>query len=691
MKAWLHSLARRLWNLLPMTWRGALWRRVESVMRGARALGRRRHRSGPGGGPALSAGVAPRLSFHGTVRRPVYLIISPNEVSLAHGTGVLLSRLVGDRSDVVLMRSRTSYGGHQEPAAVAEFVLPPHVRGRQDVFSLVAHWLTPYDVQAILCVPYFETDPLLAVAAAQITGAPLGLWIMDDNCLVGGRIDTGLMTEAIECASALFAISPELRKAYEARFRRKMWLLPPMVAPQLLRTQPAPPAAPGSEPVVIGNIWSQRWLDRLRSVVRASATQITWFTSNEELSWLTTSADALARDGITVRHGYDTEELVQCVAEAPCVVVPSDDGAAGDRERALGDMSLPTRVPFVVAAAGTPLLVLGRNDTAVARFVDRLGVGAVAAYDPQAFATALGAVREPGYQAAVRRRAAQLASRFSFQGAWDLVFGTIRNGGMLADDRFEQLLPLGPGEFAYYCEPPVPKEVFRDFRELYALCRRLCQMGWRPDWVIDIGASNGIWSYYVADVFPDSRYLLCDPLFSRYGRLFSRPGFTMEEVAVGDHEGSAAFEVAGNLFGSSLISTGEHGGPVDTVEVKVATVDQLAARHRVSGRVLMKVDVQFAEHLVLAGARETLAQMADVVILELTLTAVPDGAKGLLEMLETMDALGFRVFDQVGDWRNPTTGVLEQMDIAFVRKELKLPVVTGQVQHRAEVPTAARG
>jgi hypothetical protein len=84
----------------------------------------------------------------------------------------------------------------------------------------------------------------------------------------------------------------------------------------------------------------------------------------------------------------------------------------------------------------------------------------------------------------------------------------------------------------------------------------------------------------------------------------------------------------------------------------------------------MKVDVQFAEHLVVRGALRTLNDHIDIVILELTLARVHDDAKTMIEMCNWMDELGFRLFDLVGGWRVPTTGELEQIDAVFVRKGL---------------------
>lgn len=180
----------------------------------------------------------------------VDVVISPNEISFAHGTGVLLSRLLDGRSDIVAIRSRTNYGGEQRLATRKIYVLPDGMSDRRGIFEQVSEWLAGYEVRSILCAPYFETDLMLAIAAQAVTGAPLGLWIMDDNCLETKGINRAVMAEAIERASALFAISNELKRRYQTEFRKAMAVLPPLVAPDMIRKE-ASPAAVGDKLVMI--------------------------------------------------------------------------------------------------------------------------------------------------------------------------------------------------------------------------------------------------------------------------------------------------------------------------------------------------------------------------------------------------------------------------------------------------------
>ena len=56
----------------------------------------------------------------------------------------------------------------------------------------------------------------------------------------------------------------------------------------------------------------------------------------------------------------------------------------------------------------------------------------------------------------------------------------------------------------------------------------LRKRGFVPDFVLDVGASNGCWSNQASLIFPKARYILVDPLFARYET-------AMEENYLKDH------------------------------------------------------------------------------------------------------------------------------------------------------------
>jgi FkbM family methyltransferase len=142
-----------------------------------------------------------------------------------------------------------------------------------------------------------------------------------------------------------------------------------------------------------------------------------------------------------------------------------------------------------------------------------------------------------------------------------------------------------------------------------------------------------------------------------------------ENVALSDQCGQMKLLVSDDLYGSSLLKVNESFRSQESTSVDVVTLDELTRRRGIRGRTLLKIDVQFAEHLVINGGRNFIADNVDVVILELTIHRAHSQAKTYREMLDLMDRIGFEVIDEMDGWRDPKTGILEQKDTVFVRKE----------------------
>ena len=73
--------------------------------------------------------------------------------------------------------------------------------------------------------------------------------------------------EALSKARLRLGISPEIRDAYSAKYNVPFHVLPPLVEQEHVLAQPALPEAAITERrpgALIGNIWSQQWLERLR-------------------------------------------------------------------------------------------------------------------------------------------------------------------------------------------------------------------------------------------------------------------------------------------------------------------------------------------------------------------------------------------------------------------------------------------
>jgi len=209
--------------------------------------------------------------------------------------------------------------------------------------------------------------------------------------------------------------------------------------------------------------------------------------------------------------------------------------------------------------------------------------------------------------------------------------------------------------------------------------RRLKGQGLRPDFVIDVGSSIGIWSFVASKIFPEARYILVDPLMRRYDASARKyfldriPNHEVREVALSNRPGSATFRISEDLWGSSLLDPADFRA-YDSTDVEVKTLDQIAREASIRGRGIVKLDVQCAEHLVLEGGKDFLPQV-DVIAAELSFVRYDPQARVFLEMLQLLDQLGFRYYDETGGWRSPVDGTLLQKEVLFVRRNILLPEV----------------
>lgn len=599
-------------------------------------------------------------------------IVTTNEVSDRHGTGVILRRIFGRSGKILSIRSTNLYPDHA--LGEAQLCFGHEGLSRPESFARVWTALNGSTVRRVLCVPFLPDELLTAVALKELFDAPLCIYLMDDNNVHARGIPDELMREALGKATLRLAISPELRDAYEQKYNLKFFVLPPVVDERAVRTQlPIRPgrsveAGPG---VLIGSVWSRKWLQRLRQTIKEAGLQIHWY-GNTRAPWLQVTPEELLQDGILDCGFLPEAELTGKMEQYLYALVPSGTLDENDDRPEIARLSLPTRLPYLLSACHTPVVVLGNPNTAAARFVERFNIGKTCGYEATALRQAVRQICQPDEQLALRTSAAAHGALFSAKGLADWVWQSLEQGEP-CDDRFEDAFCRRDGEIIQYLDPPVPRDLHGDFALVYQSLRRLRRHGFAPDFVIDVGSSTGVWSDAAKKIFPHARYLLIDPLHSHYVRVnkwyFSHnPDFEPIAAAVSDKPGEAELNVSPDLYGSSLLHPGDCR-PYETVRVPVVTLDQIAREKKLSGRGLLKIDVQFTEHLVLAGARQLLERV-DALLLELSLFRYAPEAMLFPEMCDLVRSLGFNYCEDIGGWRSPVDGTTLQKDVLFVRDSL---------------------
>ncbi len=393
----------------------------------------------PGPSPAAASPPSRRLGAPVAGSGPVDLFVTQCEVSERHGTGVLLQRLFSEGREVVSVRSMDLYRGEQRFGAARLKLEHARAEWREVVGNVLEH-LGGLPVRRILCVPFTVSEVHTALAARDVFGVPLCTWMMDDQNVEVDGIPDAPLRRLFERSQLLLAISPELRRAYEAKFGRRFALAPPAVSPAFLLDRPVDPdpeRLARRRGLLFGNVWGARWLGDLLRALEGAGVALDWH-SGAGTPWIPVDRERLSAAAITIRPHLPEAQLVATLRASPFVVVPSGTLEGDDSHQSVARLSLPSRLPYVAATAGTPIVVVGHPETAASRFVARHGLGVTIPYDRAALVGAVAALCRPEALARHRAAAAALAPALSAEGMTEWIWRSLASG-VPADARFTRL------------------------------------------------------------------------------------------------------------------------------------------------------------------------------------------------------------------------------------------------------------
>ena len=200
--------------------------------------------------------------------------------------------------------------------------------------------------------------------------------------------------------------------------------------------------------------------------------------------------------------------------------------------------------------------------------------------------------------------------------------------------------------------------------EMDEALRRARARGLEIRTVIDVGASDGIWSLRTRRYFPQARFLLFEPLVERHAaleRLRLSRGFDFVPAAAGAQPERVGFAVDPALDGSGVAASDKPA----TREVPVETIDSAVAARGLTGPYCLKLDTHGYEVPVLTGAARVLGETQLLVVEAYNFALTPDCLR-FHELCAWLDARGFRCCDLADPMRRPHDGLLWQMDLLFV-------------------------
>ena len=353
------------------------------------------------------------------------VLITGDEINNRHGTGLLLSRLFSGNS-AFNIHARSFYGTRGGFAAVEIANEGPGDQFASFILREIAGLLR---VEHILVVPYKPDDAHTAIALKEATKAPLATWVMDDQTLFSDQFPKPLLKELFSRSDIRFVISSEMKQEYQKAFDVSFFVLPPTVSQTLLNN-----AREASQPdnerkccALIGNVWSPSWLTRLEGVIGKSEWKVNWYGHD--------SGKNGEKPGF-IKKGFVSEiELAEELAAMPFVIAPIGTGDDEDDSIHITKLSLPSRIPYLLAVHRLPILVVGSGESCAARFVSRLGVGLHCGYSPEEFKQAAQRLCNPDFNACCRTNCAQHAGLFGDEGLAKWIWNSAHAGTPI-DSRF---------------------------------------------------------------------------------------------------------------------------------------------------------------------------------------------------------------------------------------------------------------
>lgn len=202
--------------------------------------------------------------------------------------------------------------------------------------------------------------------------------------------------------------------------------------------------------------------------------------------------------------------------------------------------------------------------------------------------------------------------------------------------------------------------------------RRLSRVGFRPAAALDIGANVGAWSRMCRRVFGTPRILAIEPQLQCEAELRHTAnalgGVTIVQTLLGARAAAAVPFYVNDFSGISSVLREPEAPPVGAVPTDMVTLDELIVSSGFPQPGLIKLDVQGYELEVLRGGAQTLAG-AEVVLMEVNLLPIYEGAPLLHETVAFMSDGGFRAYDICSAMRRPLDDALFQTDMIFVRHD----------------------
>ena len=204
--------------------------------------------------------------------------------------------------------------------------------------------------------------------------------------------------------------------------------------------------------------------------------------------------------------------------------------------------------------------------------------------------------------------------------------------------------------------------------DMQASLERLAENGFCPNIIIDVGAYHGEWTKQCKSIYPEAAILMVEPQAAKQAGLRKMAAHyaavTVSESLLGAVPQDAVHFYENESVSSMLPESAKPQQPA--VNHRMTTLAAITEGSPFARPDFIKLDVQGYELEILRGGEE-LVRAAEVLLLEVSLIEVNQGAPLLHEVVAYMQQRGFVLYDICTLIRRPLDRALWQIDALFVR------------------------
>ena len=205
------------------------------------------------------------------------------------------------------------------------------------------------------------------------------------------------------------------------------------------------------------------------------------------------------------------------------------------------------------------------------------------------------------------------------------------------------------------------------------LMQLLKDIGYKPNMIFDIGANKGGWTASALEYFPNANYVLFEPQANLANeikdRFAEKPNVQCFAVGVGNLKATLHFTLHERDDSCNFLMTKEEAqaNGYQQIVVPVIALDEFILEQNVPNPDILKIDAEGIDLQVIEGAKETIKNYTEVVLVEVAIMN-PKFENTALVVTEKMNSLGFKLFD-ITDLNRPfETKVLWLSEFVFIRK-----------------------